>query len=231
MYATVAETRGPEPTAGSDLRTTRVPRVVTNDAMRDHWSELLPARSFGRWRHSQVAAFRLAYPKQRLAADAPIVDELGLSEEGPIVDEEYLELSGGEEAAAAVATDVEAVATDVAAVATDVAAVATDVAAVATDVAVDEAAVVEGVSMPSVATTALLADENDTAAVAIPAAASAPADEATRAERVLANGAWVAPPPLLSVEAQQGEGGWWHVPIPLGEEEAPEEQRWLCFEL
>ena len=55
MYACVAETQQDEPTSMVvDGRTTR---VVTNDAMRDHWNDLLPASSFRRWRHSQVAAF------------------------------------------------------------------------------------------------------------------------------------------------------------------------------
>ena len=55
--------------------------------------------------------------------------------------------------------------------------------------------------------------------------------------RSLAIGAWVAPTPLLSVEAQLSEGGRWHVPIPLGDSDSPAEdqageplkQQWLCF--
>lgn len=83
MYATVAETREPGPEDGGDeaarpknsrprgtctartgdqlgdwppppaVRT----RVVTNDAMRDHHSDLLPPLAFARWKHSQVAGF------------------------------------------------------------------------------------------------------------------------------------------------------------------------------
>lgn len=60
MYATVAETRAPE----EDVRT----RAVTNDAMRDHWVELLPTLAFARWRASQIAGF--TFHEQQPAAEA-----------------------------------------------------------------------------------------------------------------------------------------------------------------
>jgi hypothetical protein len=56
MYACVAETREEEPTSRVMSGRT-ITRVVTNDAMRDHWNDLLPPMPFRRWRHSQVAAF------------------------------------------------------------------------------------------------------------------------------------------------------------------------------
>lgn len=66
MFACVAETRDAEPEARRGGADAVSPRVVTNDAMRDHWQELLPARSFARWRHSQVSAFGLTYQRDLL---------------------------------------------------------------------------------------------------------------------------------------------------------------------
>ena len=143
MYASVAETLGAEPVESADVAevAASVPRVVTNDAMRDHWSELLPVRSFARWRHSQVAAFGLTYGEAAVEADGSLPDEAGADEEET------------------------------------------------TDEAADEA----------------------------PAA------------RVGANGAWVASPPVITIEAQQTDDGRWFIPVPLEPGLPPEEQQWLCL--
>ena len=37
--------------------TSSVTRVVTNDAMRDHWSDLLPTLAFQRWKHTHTIQF------------------------------------------------------------------------------------------------------------------------------------------------------------------------------
>lgn len=50
MYASVAE----DAEAPTNV-------VVTNDAMRDHWNELLPQRDFVRWRTSQIVGFDVHY--------------------------------------------------------------------------------------------------------------------------------------------------------------------------
>ena len=156
MYASVAETLAAEPVESADVAeaAASVPRVVTNDAMRDHWSELLPVRSFARWRHSQVAAFGLTYGEAAVEADAGLPDEAGAGEE------------------------VEATAPQPSLVAT-------------TDEAADEA--------PAV--------------------------------RVCANGAWVASSPLLTIEAQQTDGGRWHIPVPLEPGLPPQQQQWLCLSM
>ena len=56
MYASVAETRAEEPTS-SVMPRDGATRVVTNDAMRDHWNELLPPDAFRRWKHAQIVSF------------------------------------------------------------------------------------------------------------------------------------------------------------------------------
>ena len=72
MFASVAET-------GEEVDGQSAPRVVTNDAMRDHWHELLPALSFARWRHSQVVAFGCTYGP-RTQEDGGGVEELTAEE-------------------------------------------------------------------------------------------------------------------------------------------------------
>jgi len=56
MYASVAETQAAEPSS-SVVPPSGVTRVVTNDAMRDHWDQLLPTIAFNRWRHAQILPF------------------------------------------------------------------------------------------------------------------------------------------------------------------------------
>ena len=51
MYASVAPH---EPGQSAPEQSTR---VVSNDAMRDHWVELLPRRFFDRWRAAQILGF------------------------------------------------------------------------------------------------------------------------------------------------------------------------------
>ena len=70
MYATVAETQAPEPPHPDAVNT----RVVTNDEMRDHWHDLLPAVAFARWKHSQVAAFEC---DSRIREDPTSADDSG----------------------------------------------------------------------------------------------------------------------------------------------------------
>lgn len=50
MYASVAEGAAAEKSV-----------VVTNDAMRDHWNNLLPQHDFSRWRASQIVSFDVHY--------------------------------------------------------------------------------------------------------------------------------------------------------------------------
>ena len=192
MYASVAETRAAEPGPDADLSKTQVPRVVTNDAMRDHWSELLPERSFRRWRHSQIAACGLTYPK-RVAPDE-VLDELGLSDEGlvaHVTDEEYVDnlyIPHGIDGEGG-----------------------------------------EAVDSPLPAPLGAADGVEVVAAAPAEVAAAVPAGDEVLQPRVFAHGAWVASPPLLSIEAQRSEGGQCHVPIPLEDGETFQDQRWLCF--
>ena len=60
MYATVAETRAEEDEG--EMRNGKRTRAITNDAMRDHWYDLLPTLAFDRWRRSQIANCSMQRP-------------------------------------------------------------------------------------------------------------------------------------------------------------------------
>ena len=69
MFASVSSSQH----GGGDDDSSPGPIVVTNDAMRDHWSELLPRRDFVRWRTSQIVPFSLEFSEAAAerAVDAP----------------------------------------------------------------------------------------------------------------------------------------------------------------
>ena len=197
MYATVAETQAPEPPHPE----AKVTRVVTNDAMRDHWHDLLPVIPFNRWRHAQVAAFQLL----PAPPSGPPDERADISDAESTISDAEITVSDaeitGEQAEAAVAGKAppEAVPLD----------------------ALQDGAAPEGTAEGADGRAVGLAEASAVTQQAEEAATSSQ-EEATRSIMSVAR---VAPPPLLSVEAQR-DGHAWHVPVP---NTSPQE--WLCFSL
>lgn len=86
MYASVAETQADEPSTAFVPRE-GVARVVTNDAMRDHWDQLLPSIAFRRWRHSQILPFGCHSSTELVAAVGADVEDVGASTAGGAAEE------------------------------------------------------------------------------------------------------------------------------------------------
>ena len=61
--------------------------VVTNDAMRDHWDQLLPSIAFRRWRHSQILPFGCHSSTELVAAVGADVEDVGASTAGGAAEE------------------------------------------------------------------------------------------------------------------------------------------------
>ena len=205
MYATVAETQAPEP----DLAAGQTPGVtlaITNDAMRDHWNDLLPSIAFHRWRHSQVCHFG-CHGNFGTEADAVSTSDGSDSRETAAMGKPMASPPPQEEAPAKPATDgLSEVAGMVAGEPT-----ATTVAAAAANTGEQD-----GGSEIEVGDT-----QGD-------AADDAPHPGLVRMLEAGLSGplrTWVAPVPTLSVEGQI-DGGRIHIPVP-----GTTPQEWLCISL
>mmetsp|Transcript_18488 Transcript_18488/g.46315 ORF Transcript_18488/g.46315 Transcript_18488/m.46315 type:complete len:633 (-) Transcript_18488:458-2356(-) len=175
MYASVASPEAVERTV-----------IVTNDAMRDHWVELLPRVQFSRWRQSQIVEFRF---RSEEADTDQALDECVNDGEGGAHDEAVVTRSAGE---VALESELNGAKTD----AKPVAAVTPPAQPTATSDATDAQLAGNIDNLPS-------ADEQ-TSALGDSSSDSRPAP------RLLV---WVADVPHFSVEAQQ-DCNTWHVPLP-----------------
>lgn len=210
MYASVAETQAAEPETAT-VPPAGVTRVVTNDAMRDHFDQLLPSRSFHRWRHAQILPFGFHHAnttEAHVAGSSPPEAEVGADASATIHAEHENTPAGRAGSLAPVASE----------------------AATATDHGPAPGMATAELSEPMAANEAVhgLGHDEAAATAAMLRAEALGHEGQVRMRAAGLDGplrTWVAPVPRLSVEAQ-ADGWTWHVPVP-----DTEPQEWLCVRL